>query len=326
MERVVVISTGGTISMLQNTERGGAAPELGGSRLLNELPADLADVRVVELFKLPSAQFTLEDIWEIRERVLQYAARPEVAGVVVSQGTDVLEEVAYLLDITVPGETPVVVTGAMRTASMVGWEGGANLLSAIRVAAASQTRGLGGLVVLNDEIHAARYATKTHTQGVDTFQSTGWGPLGRVDGDVVLIGFRVEPQDVIDCRALEPNVPLIKLAVGMNDGLLRYALKQGARGVVLEVLGGGRVPPWWMPAIREAVEGDVPVVVTSRCPSGRLYDSYRFDGSYRDLVDAGVLFAWDLNGPKARVRLMAALNAAGRLGVPVQDFFEHRSL
>ena len=325
MERVVVISTGGTISMVQNAERGGAAPELGGHRLLDGLPAGLADVHTIELFKLPSAQFTLDHIWAIRDRVAQYAARPEVSGVVVSQGTDVLEEVAYLLDITVPGETPVVVTGAMRTASMVGWEGGANLVSAIRVAADSETRGLGGLVVLNDQIHAARYVTKTHTQDVDTFQSTGWGALGRVDGDRVIIGFRVEPQDVIDCRALEPNVPLIKLAVGMNDGFLRYALKQGARGVVLEALGGGRVPAWWMPAIREAAEGDVPVVVTSRCPSGRIYDSYRFDGSYRDLIDAGALFAWDLNGPKARIRLMAALNAAARLGVPVQDFFERRA-
>ena len=324
MERVVVISTGGTISMVQSEERDGAAPELDGAKLLSGLPEGLFEVEVVELFKLPSAWFTLDDIWTIRERVVEFTTRPDVAGVVVSQGTDVLEEVAYLLDITVPGETPVVVTGAMRTASQAGWEGGANLLASIRVAADKKVRGLGALVVLNDEIHAARYVTKIHTQSVDTFQSLGWGPVGRVDGDEVIVGLRVEPQDVIDCQALEPDVPLIKLVVGMDDGFLRCALEQGAQGVVLEILGGGRVPPWWMPTIRQAVADGVPVVVTSRCPSGRIYDSYRFEGSYRDLAEAGALFAWSLNGPKARIRLMAALDAASWLDVPVEDFFERR--
>jgi L-asparaginase len=147
-----------------------------------------------------------------------------------------------------------------------------------------------------------------------------------VDGDEVVVGFRVPPQDVIDCRAPDPNVTLIKIVVGMDDAFLRYTVESGARGVILEILGGGRVPPWWMPAIREAVASGVPVIVTSRCPSGRIYDSYRFEGSYRDLAEAGVLFAGDLNGPKARIRLMAALDAAKHLDLRVADFFERRQL
>lgn len=326
MDRVIVISTGGTISMVQDVNRGGAAPELSGEKMLSGLgiPRGLAKVEVIDLFRLPSAHLTLKDIWTIREKVVEYATRAGVTGVVVSMGTDVLEEVAYLLDITTPGETPVVVTGAMRTASSVGWDGGANLLAAIRTAIAKEVRGLGTLVVLNDEVHAARYVTKVHTQALETFRSPGWGPIGRLDGDEVIVGMRVEPQDVIDCQGLEPAVYLIKLAAGMDDGFLRYALEQGARGVVLEVFGGGRVPPWWMPTIRQAAADGVPVVAVSRCPAGRLYDSYRFEGSYRDLVEAGVLFAQDLNGPKARIRLMAALDAVRQLGVPVSDFFEQR--
>ena len=322
MGRVVVIGTGGTISMVQDPARGGAVPTLDGRSLVAELAK--AELEFVEHCKLPSAQFTLDDIWSIRNRVRELVARSDVTGVVVSQGTDALEEVAYLLDITVEGEKPMVLTGAMRTASQVGWEGAANLMASIRVASDAQARGLGALVVLNDEVHAARYVTKTHTQSVDTFKSLGWGPLGRVDGDRVVIGQRVE-RDLIPCEALGGTVSLIKLVVGMDDGLLRYVVEAGASGVVLEVFGGGRVPPAWMDAIRQAISEGVAVVATSRCPAGRLYDSYGFEGAYRDLADAGVLFAGDLNGPKARIRLMAALDASYRLGVPLNSFFEQRN-
>ena len=320
MGRIVVVTTGGTISMVQDQARGGAIPMLDGKGLLAGLPASLGEVELVEQSKLPSGHFSLEDIWAIRNRVLELTSNPTVAGLVLVMGTDVLEEVAYLLDITVEAETPVVVTGAMRTASMVGWDGGANVLAAIRVAAEVQCRGLGTLVVLNDQIHAARHVTKTHSQSVDTFQSPEWGALGRVGGRTVVIAQRVA-RDTVPCDRLERAVHLIKLAVGMDDDLLNYVIDRGARGVVLEVFGGGRVPPWWMPTIRRAVAGGLVVVGTSRCPAGRMYDSYGFMGAYRDLADAGVLFAHGLNGPKARIRLMAAFSAAERLDVEVPHFF-----
>ena len=323
MARVAIMTTGGTISMIQDQTRGGAVPMLGAQQLLNSLPPEIAEVEVFEHCKLPSAQFTVDDLWAIRNRVVETLSRSDVAGIVVTQGTDVLEEAAYLLDVTVGSEKPVVATGGMRTGSQVGWEGGANLLASVRVAAYPHTRGLGTLVVLNDEVHAARYVTKTHTQSLDTFKSLGWGPVGRLDGDKLLIAMRLE-RYLIPCRALEPNVSLIKLAVGMDDGFLRYALSQKVPGIVLEVMGGGRVPPWWMATIRQAVAAGMAVVVTSRCPSGRIYDSYGFEGAYRDLAATGVLFAGDLNGPKARIHLMAALDASRRLAVPVSHFFERR--
>jgi L-asparaginase len=232
-----------------------------------------------------------------------------VDGVVVTHGTDVMEESAYLLDLTVPGEKPMVLTGAMRTASQIGYEGFANLVAAVRVAASPQARGLGAVIVMNDEIHAARFVTKTHTQSVDTFKSLSFGPLGRVDGDEVVIGQRVARQ-LIPCDGLEPNVILIKLASGVDDGFLRYAMEEGAKGVVIEALGGGRVPPWWMPTIRGAVEAGVAVVIASRCPSGRVWDGYGYKGAYKDLRRAGVLFANGLNGQKARIKLMVVLEAA----------------
>ena len=237
------------------------------------------------------------------------AAAPGVAGIVVTHGTDTLEETAYLLDLTVPGKKPVVLTGAMRTASDAGYEGYANLLAAVRVAAAPQARGMGAVVVLNDEIHAARYVTKMHTLSTATFQSPGWGPMGRVEGDTVIVGQRQERR-VLPWRGLEPNVSLLKLTVGMEADLLEDTLARGARGVVIEALGGGRVPPWWLPAIEQAVANGVSVVIASRCPSGRVWDAYGYPGAYRTLTGLGCLFAEGLNGQKARIKLMVVLAAA----------------
>jgi L-asparaginase len=193
------------------------------------------------LVNLPSSHFTLETLCAIRERVAARVAESGVDGVVLTHGTDTLEETAYLLDLTVPGEKPIVLTGAMRAASDVGYEGLANLQAAVRVAAAPRARGLGTVVVLNDEIHAARYVTKTHTLNPATFQSPGWGPVGRVEGDAVIVVRRPERQ-VLPWRGLEPKVGLLKLAVGLEADPLEDALARGVRGVVLEALGGGRVP------------------------------------------------------------------------------------
>jgi len=148
-----------------------------------------------------------------------------------------------------------------------------------------------------------------HTQSLNTFQSPFWGPLGRVEADLIHIDRRLERQTII-CPTLEPRVYLLKLAIGMDAELLRQAVALGARGVVIETFGGGRVPPWWLEAIEDALAAGVAVVITTRCPSGRIHDPYRYTGAYHDLVRVGCLFAHELNGQKARLRLMAALGAA----------------
>lgn len=161
-------------------------------------------------------------------------------------------------------------------------------------------------MVLNDEIHAARDVTKMHSQSLHTFQSPFTGVLGRVEAERVMITRRVE-RNMIPCEQLEPRVYLFKLAVGMDAELLRKAVALGARGVVIETFGGGRVPPWWLEAMQEAMQKGVAVAVTTRCPAGPLYDPYQYTGAYHDLVRAGFLLAHGLNGQKARLRLMAAL-------------------
>ncbi|RME35662.1 MAG: asparaginase [Thermoflexia bacterium] len=309
MGKVAVLTTGGTVAMRHDPARGGAVPALGAADLAAVLPPGAPELVMEEVCNLPSSHFTLGDLWRIRERAAAWAADPEVSGVVITHGTDTLEETAYLLDLTVPGEAPLVLTGAMRTASEVGADGPANLWAAVRVAASPQARGLGALVVLNDEIHAARFVTKTDTLSPATFQSPGWGPLGRVEGDRVHIPWRLE-RELIPCPRLEERVALIKLAVGMGAEMLEDALARGARGVVIEALDASRVPPWWLPVIERALAAGVAVVVASRCPSGRVWDAYGYPGGHRSLREMGCLFSPGLNGPKARIRLMVVLGAA----------------
>ncbi|HJX38877.1 MAG TPA: asparaginase [Anaerolineae bacterium] len=324
MSTVRLVTTGGTIAMAHDDSAGGAVPTLGSADFLRLLPAGAGPVGIEEFCNLPSAHFKLDTIWGLRTKVDELTRLEGVQGIVITHGTDTMEETAYLLDLTVDTDKPMILTGAMRTVSQVGYDGIANLLAAIRVAGSEAARGLGALVVMDDEIHAARHVTKTHTQSTGTFKSLEYGPLGRVDGDRVVVARRVLRQH-IPCSGLEKDVHLLKLGVGQSERFLRQLIDGGAAGVVIEALGGGRVPPEWMPSIREAIKRGMAVVIGSRCPSGRVYDAYGYDGAYRDLQEAGAIFAEGLNGQKARIKLMVALGQT-RDRAPTQALFSREFL
>lgn len=310
MKRIIILTTGGTIAMTHTNTAGGATPTLNGNDFLKALPRDLADVRVEEFCNLPSAHFTLDDVWNLSRRVAALGARNDVDGIVITHGTDTLEESAYLCDITIDTRKPIVFTGAMRTASDAGYDGLANLIAAIRVAASDDARAKGTLVVFNDAIHTARDVTKTHTTALETFLSPEWGPIGRVYADRVVLARQPMHREFIPATRLESNVHLLKLAVGMSEGLLEYLTEVvGARGVVLETLGGGRIPPWWLTTIERAIKNGTTIVITSRAGAGRTVDRYGYAGAQRDLARFGCRFADGLNGQKARVRLMVTLGA-----------------
>ncbi len=309
-KRVVILTTGGTIAMRADAQAGGAVPTLAGADFLSALPRDIADIRTEQFSNLPSAHFTVEQIWDLSRRVAALVADDAVDGVIVTHGTDTLEESAYLCDLTIDTPKPIVFTGAMRTVSDIGYDGFANLAAAVLVAASDGARGLGTLVVFNDEIHAARDVTKTHTTALDTFQSPEFGALGRVDYGGVVVARKPARREFIPATRLETNVHLLKLVVGMSAGLLEYLVDTvGARGVGLETLGGGRVPPSWLPTIERAVKRDCAIVITSRTGTGRTVDHYGYAGAHRDLARLGCWFAEGLNGQKARIKLMAALGA-----------------
>ncbi len=318
MKRIIIVTTGGTIAMRADPQAGGAVPSLGAADIAAAIPSGVASIRTEEFCNLPSAHFSIEQIWKLSRRVAALVADKDVDGVIVTHGTDTLEESAYLCDLTIDSVKPIVFTGAMRTASEVGYEGYANLAAAVRVAASEDARGLGTLVVMNDKIHAARDVTKTNTTALDTFQSHEYGPLGFVDYGGVVIGRKPLLREFIPATRLEPNVHLLKLAVGMGPELVELLGQSTCHGIVLEGLGGGRVPPQWLPVVARTVQQGIPVVVTARVGTGRTIDRYGYVGAHRDLVQSGCWFAQGLNGQKARIRLMSALGTDD-----VSKYFSH---
>src|SRR5262245_25475842 len=247
---------------------GGAVPTLKGEDFLAQLPRSSVELAFEEFTNLPSSHLTPAQALELSQRVEAALLAPDVDGVVVTHGTDTLEESAYMVDLTVNSPKPVVFTGAMRTATMVGYDGMVNLAAAIRVAAASEAREQGALVVFGESIFAAAEAQKIHSQAANAFAAPGSGPIGRVEGDRVWLHHRAPRRLYIPCSRLEELVDLIKIGQGAEDRMLRHSIEDGVAGIVIEAYGSGRVPPWWLAAI-SAARGQRPaVVIATRVGAG----------------------------------------------------------
>lgn len=308
----MVFSLGGTIAMTSAGEGRGVAPALTGAQLVAAVPA-LAhlDVTVqVEDFRtLPGASLSFDDLLDLARAIARYSDEG-VTGVVVTQGTDTIEESAYLLDVVHTSPVPLVVTGAMRNPTMAGADGPANLLSAVTVAASTAARGTGCIVVMNDEIHAARSVRKTHATSVAAFTSPGAGPIGAVvEGDVRM--WRSPNRFVLDGATGRgarrgARVALATATLG-DDGELLRSIADRVDGLVVAGFGAGHVPAAFVP-ILEDLAARRPVVLTSRTGAGSvLRATYGFAGSERDLLDRGLLSAGSLDPLKARVLLQLLL-------------------
>lgn len=308
MKRIVVLTTGGTIATRAVGGRG-ATPRLSGADLLRAVPeaAKFARLRTVEVARIPGGAMSLDLMLAVAARVDGLLGERGVDGCIVTHGTDTLEETAFLCYLTVRSPKPVVFVGSMRTSSQVGYDGPRNLLDAVRVACHPASRGLGALVVLNEEVHSARFVTKGSSQKEDAFQSPACGRLGICYGDRVAFFTVPAVRRRLFPRRLERRVDLIRLAADVDDRFLRHALATGARGVVVEAFGGGRVPPRLLPVLDEMRERGVAVCIATRCTGGGLWDPYGYAGAHADLKRRGVLFAHDLPGHKARLKLMLAL-------------------
>ncbi|MBM3877643.1 MAG: asparaginase [Verrucomicrobia bacterium] len=312
---VSVVFTGGTISMRFDPAAGGAVPAMSGAEILARVPGldSIARVSALDFARLPGPHMTPALMLELARVVRQRLDEVTCCGVVVTHGTDTLEETAYLLDLVLASDKPVVFAGAMRHSSEDGWDGPANLLSAVRVAASSEARGLGVLVCLNELILVANDATKTHTVALDTFQGRDSGPLGRVGSDGIVMQRRRVRREHIAPERIEERVEIVKLAAGSDGRLIRRALEEGCRGLVIEGLGCGNVP---LPALGEvlrAVDGGIPVVITSRCHRGPIAETYAYEGAARKLREAGAILGGSVPSHKARIKLMLLLGAGGGL-------------
>lgn len=309
--RVAVFTMGGTIASVGD---GGAGvrPRLSADDLVAAIPGlrETADVEAASFRQVPSPELTLRDLTALAAAIEERVA-DGYAGAVVTQGTDSIEETAFSLDLLLSVDAPVVVTGAMRNPSLPGADGPANLLAAVRVAASPDCRGLGCLVVFNDEIHAARFVRKTHTANPATFRSPGTGPLGWVAEGTPRVALRPVRRHHVPVSADADPSPVALLTVGLgDDGRLVGAVGAlGYAGVVVEAMGGGHVPVQLVPTLAELVRR-MPTVLASRTGSGEvLRRTYDFPGSETDLLAHGLIPAGALDGPKARMLLMLLLAA-----------------
>jgi L-asparaginase len=313
---VAIIFTGGTIAMTA-TPANGIIPTLAGKDIMARIPEvqqflPSVALELYDFATLPGPHISPEMMLTLTEFVR--AISEQVDGVVITHGTDSVEECAYFLDLAVGDHKPIVFTGAMHPSTDAAWDGGKNLLDAIGVAASKEFYNQGVLLVLDGTIHAASEVIKGHTTRTDTFRSADFGPLGSVHVLEHTPPQRTRsPHHRLSIPTNDdvelPYVELLKAYSGMDDQLFRAAMKAGATGIVVEAMGQGNVPPGAVNGIARACEMGIPVVITSRCPAGPVRPYYSYEGAGKELYRLGCLFAPFITGPKARIKLMLALAA-----------------
>lgn len=322
---VQFIATGGTIAMKIDPVTKGVVPAITGDDLMESVPDAVRVARVeVNNFAKMSANYITNEWWaRLTQSVMDALVRPEVAGVVVAQGTDTLEETAWWLDLTVDSEKPVIVIGAQRNASSPDFDGPRNLLNAIRIAVCQEARGKGVMVAMNNQINAARSVTKTHTANVETFQGGNFGWLGEVWDDKVVFSrtplrrmhFPIKGNDW-------PTVHIFPMYAGADGMFIRHAVDNGTRGIVVQAVGMGNMNISMFEAVKYALLKGVPVVVATRVPNGRTMPVYGFEGGGKTTFDAGAIMAGDLNPQKAKILLTLLLHNGVRDCAALREVFD----
>lgn len=318
MKKILVLHTGGTISM--QADQNGAV-ESSPINPMTQVTSPLENIEVVsvDFFNLPSPHIQIDHMMMIYKKIREEASHFD--GFVITHGTDTLEETAYFLDTMSIPPMPIVMTGAMRSSNELGSDGIYNYRTALRVAADEKSADKGVLVVMNDEIHAAKYVTKTHTTNVSTFQTPTHGPLGLVTKREILFFKAADKRVRFDLQAINGVVPIIKSYADMDTILLDALVEAPISGLVIEALGAGNLPPASISAIKKLINKQLPIVLVSRCFNGIAEPVYAYDGGGIQLEELGVLFVKELNSQKARIKLLIAVNA-GLNGQDLADYIQ----
>ena len=317
-KKILVLHTGGTISMQADSS---GAVVTSSDNPMNHVsnPLEGIQVHTLDFFNLPSPHIKPKHMLALYQKIKEEAANYD--GVVITHGTDTLEETAYFLDTMEIPRIPIVLTGAMRSSNELGSDGVYNYLSALRVASDDKATDKGVLVVMNDEIHAAKYVTKTHTTNVSTFQTPTHGPLGLIMKQEILYFKTAEPRVRFDLDRIEGLVPIITVYAGMTDELLDMLDWDKVDGLIIQAFGAGNIPKETAQKLESLLHKGIPVALVSRCFNGIAEPVYAYQGGGVQLQKAGVLFVKELNAQKARLKLLIALNA-GLTGEALKGYIE----
>ncbi len=324
MKKVAVVFNGGTISMKVDPRIKAAVPSLTGEDIMSMVTGieEFATVESYTFSNVPSPHMTPLNMMELSKFIRKLLDRDDISGVVVTHGTDTLEETAYLLDLTINNEKPVIVTGSMRSSSELGYDGPANLAASICTAITQEARGKGVLVCLNDELNCASEVTKSNSMSLNTFKSPYFGPVGIVDNNEVIFYRDTLKKQHIKTDVIETKVDLIKCVSGLDSRIIDYYISQGDKGLVIEGLGRGNIPPDMVDGVKRALDKEIPIVLVSRCYESRVLDTYGYHGGGKELKNMGVIFGDNLPGQKARIKLMVALGAYGNDNKKIREIFE----
>lgn len=323
MKKVAVVFNGGTISMKVDPRLHAAVPSLTGDEIMRMVTGieKFAEVESYTFSNVPSPHMSPKDMIDLSKYIKNLIEKPDVSGVVVTHGTDSLEETAYLLDLTIKTDKPIIVTGSMRSGSELGYDGPANLAASICTAISDEARGRGVLVCLNDELNCASEVTKANSMKLNAFQSPDFGPIGIVDNNEVIFYRDSLKKQHIQTETIETKVDLIKCVSGLDSRLIRFCINEGDKGLVIEGMGRGNIPPDMVEGVSEAIEKGIAVVLVSRCFEGRVLDTYGYHGGGKELRNMGVIFGDNLPGQKARIKLMLALSKTDNIE-KVREIFE----
>lgn len=317
-KKILVLHTGGTISMQADAS---GAVVTSSDNPMNHVsnPLEGTQVHALDFFNLPSPHIKPKHMLALYQKIKEEAANYD--GVVITHGTDTLEETAYFLDTMEVPHMPIVLTGAMRSSNELGSDGVYNYLSALRVASDDKAADKGVLVVMNDEIHAAKYVTKTHTTNVSTFQTPTHGPLGLIMKHEILYFKTAEPRVRFDLNHIQGLVPIISAYAGMTDELIDMLDLDQLDGLIIQAFGAGNIPKETAEKLESLLQKGIPVALVSRCFNGIAEPVYAYQGGGVQLQKAGVFFVKELNAQKARLKLLIALNA-GLTGQALKDYME----
>lgn len=323
MKKILVVFTGGTFSMMIDRSTGGAIPRYSGGELLDMIPQAkrLAEIDYYDFGKYPGPHVTPNLMLQLSQKIKQLLAEKHYDGVIVTHGTDTLEETAYFLDLTINTEIPIVMIGSMKNSSEPDWDGPRNLIDAIHICLNDNSKNLGLLVCLNGEINAASEVTKIYSDSVESFKSLDFGSLGFVQNGRVIYNRLPHYLEKIETDVIDDNVDMLTVYAGMNEKFFKFSADSGASGIVVEALGVGNVPPPAFEGIKYAVEKGIPVVLTSRCPAGETDYIYSYPGAGKHLHDLGVIFADYINGQKARIKLIIVLGKTRDIN-QIRKYFE----
>lgn len=317
-KKILVLHTGGTISMQADAS---GAVVTSSDNPMNHVSNPLEGIQVyaLDFFNLPSPHIKPKHMLALYQKIKEEADNYD--GVVITHGTDTLEETAYFLDTMEVPHIPIVLTGAMRSSNELGSDGVYNYLSALRVASDDKAADKGVLVVMNDEIHAAKYVTKTHTTNVSTFQTPTHGPLGLIMKQEILYFKTAEPRVRFDLNHIQGLVPIISAYAGMTDELIDMLDLEQLDGLIIQAFGAGNIPKETAQKLESLLQKGIPVALVSRCFNGIAEPVYAYQGGGVQLQKSGVFFVKELNAQKARLKLLIALNA-GLTGQDLKDYME----